>query len=475
MLFNSVEFVFFYIIVTLLYFLSPFKLRWVILLAASCYFYMAFVPIYILILGFTIVVDYFAGIYIEKSKGKQRKLLLICSLVANIGVLAVFKYYNFLNDNLSFLTEHLGYKNPVPYLSILLPIGLSFHTFQAMSYTIEVYRGNQKAERHFGIYSLYVMFYPQLVAGPIERPQNILHQFHIKHEFSYAKMVSGLELILWGFFKKLVVADRLSIYVNPIYNNPELHNGTSVVIASVFFAVQIYCDFSGYSDMAIGTARTMGFELMTNFRRPYFAKSIPEFWSRWHISLSTWFRDYLYIPMGGNRKGVSRHYFNLFLVFIVSGIWHGASFTFIIWGALHGVYQISGKLTQNYTKSLTEKTGLQNSRFIGILNNLFTILLVTIGWVFFRANTVGDAFTLLGNLKSFGQAPYLGDGISNFAHCILAIFLLFAVEYTMEHHPDKIVHLHQLRWARLTVYTVAIFAILVLGVFNGGQFIYFQF
>ncbi|MBE7175075.1 MAG: MBOAT family protein [Mucilaginibacter polytrichastri] len=471
MLFNSVEFVFFYILVTLLYFLSPFKLRWAILLAASCYFYMAFVPIYILILGFTIVVDYYAGIYIEKSEGKARKMLLVCSLVANIGVLAVFKYYNFLNDNLSFLTEHLGYNNPVPYLKILLPIGLSFHTFQAMSYTIEVYRRNQKAERHFGIYSLYVMFYPQLVAGPIERPQNILHQFHIEHKFDYRKMVSGLELMLWGFFKKLVVADRLSIYVNPIYNNPELHNGTSVVIASLFFAVQIYCDFSGYSDIAIGAARTMGFELMTNFRRPYFARSIPEFWSRWHISLSTWFRDYLYIPLGGNRVSIPQHYFNLFFVFLVSGIWHGASFTFIIWGALHGFYQIAHKLNQPFAKSLN----LKPNRLLNLWNSVFTIVLVTFGWIFFRANTVGDAFSLVGSLRSFGAAPYLGDGISNFAHCILAIVLLFSAEYMLEHHPDTILRITGMRWGRLAIYTFAVFAIIILGVFNGGQFIYFQF
>ena len=268
MLFNSVNFAIFFITVTLLYYILPFKWRWFLLLAASCYFYMAFVPIYILILGFTIVVDYFAGIYIEKNQGHKRKLLLICSLIANIGILAVFKYYNFINDNITVLASSLGLDNNIPYLKMLLPIGLSFHTFQAMSYTIEVYRGNQKAETHFGIYSLYVMFYPQLVAGPIERPQNILPQMHIKHEFSYENLTAGLKQMAWGFFKKLVVADRLSIYVDSVYRNPELHNGSSVVVSSIFFAIQIYCDFSGYSDIAIGCARTLGFDLMTNFKRP---------------------------------------------------------------------------------------------------------------------------------------------------------------------------------------------------------------
>lgn len=277
MLFNSIHFFLFFIVVTPLYFLSPQKFKWVLLLVASCYFYMVFVPVYILILGFTIVIDYFAGILLEKTVGKKRKYWLIASLIANIGVLAVFKYYNFLNNNLSEFLSSIGYHNIVPNLSILLPIGLSFHTFQAMSYTIEVYRGHQKAERHFGIYSLYVMFYPQLVAGPIERPQNLLHQFYEKHEFNYERVVEGLKLMLWGLFMKLVIADRLAIYVNAVYNNVGQHSGKTLALATIFFAFQIYCDFAGYSNMAIGAARVMGFKLMTNFNRPYFSRSISEF------------------------------------------------------------------------------------------------------------------------------------------------------------------------------------------------------
>ena len=284
MLFNSFHFLFFFLVVTPAYFVLPCSRRWILLLAASCYFYMAFVPLYILILGFTIVVDYFAGIYIQNVQGSRRKLFLIISLVANVGVLAVFKYYNFINDNLSFLLHGFGWNNPIPYLSILLPIGLSFHTFQAMSYTIEVYRGNQQAERHFGIYALYVMFYPQLVAGPIERPQNLLYQFRQEYQFDYNRIVNGLKLMLWGFVKKLVIADRLAIYVDTVYNNVPNHNGNTMIVATVFFAIQIYCDFSAYSDMAIGSARIMGFELMTNFNRPYFASTISEFWQRWPLS-----------------------------------------------------------------------------------------------------------------------------------------------------------------------------------------------
>src|ERR1043165_6740014 len=342
MLFNSLHFVFFFILTTTVYFLLPHKWRWAFLLLISCYFYAVFVPIYILILAFTIVVDYWAGRLIEDHR-HQRRPLLLASLIVNIGFLAFFKYYNFLNENLTHLLGLAGRNNPIPALRILLPIGLSFHTFQAMSYTIEVYRGNQKAERHFGIYALYVMFYPQLVAGPIERPQNMLHQFHRKVGFNYDRVVAGLRLTLWGLFKKIVIADRLSIYVDAVYNNATHHSGITCIVATIFFAFQIYCDFSGYSGIALGAAKVLGIDLMENFRRPYLATSIKDFWSRWHISLSTWFRDYLYIPLGGSRVKMPRHILNLLIVFMVSGLWHGANWTFLIWGALHGLY-LTGEL-----------------------------------------------------------------------------------------------------------------------------------
>lgn len=470
MLFNSLSFVVFYILVTSAYFIIPHRYRWLLLLVASCYFYMAFVPVYILILGFTIVIDYFAGLYIEKSKGKTKKIFLILSLLANIGILAIFKYYNFINDNISSVLGNFNYQNPIPYLNILLPIGLSFHTFQAMSYTIEVYRGNQKAERHFGIYSLYVMFYPQLVAGPIERPQNILPQFHKKQSFDYENIVSGLKLMLWGFFKKLVVADRLSIYVDSVFSHPSSHNGTTVAIASIFFAIQIYCDFSGYTDIAIGCARTMGIKLMKNFNRPYFSKSIKEFWSRWHISLSTWFRDYLYIPLGGNRVKVPRMYINLLIVFTLSGIWHGASYNFIIWGFLHGTFLILANVFDNLKKSMGVKYELPSFINIGV-----TIILVSITWIFFRANTFNDAITMLTNLKTFGQAPFTG-GINNMAHCIFAILLLFSIEFKMEYFPSVLnLFNHPKMWVRYSSMATLVFIILLFGVFSGGQFIYFQF
>ena len=355
MLFNSAEFcLFFFPLVTGLYFVLPHKWRWLLLLGASCWFYMAFVPLFIAILAFTIGVDYFAGLAIERNEGSRRKFFLVASIIANVGVLAVFKYWDFLNGNLTSLFGSIGIEYHLPKLNewtffgflpagMVLPIGLSFHTFQSLSYTIEVYRKHQKAEHRFGVFALYVMFYPQLVAGPIERPANLLNQLNaqegagIRSHFDYDRVVWGLKQMLWGFFKKLVIADRCAQIVNIAYADPQNYNGWALLLATYLFAFQIYCDFSGYTDIALGAARVMGFDLMVNFRTPYRSTSISEFWSRWHISLSSWFRDYLYIPLGGNRVVKWRWYYNLFIVFLVSGLWHGANWTFIIWGSIHGL------------------------------------------------------------------------------------------------------------------------------------------
>lgn len=475
MLFNSFHFVFFFIIVTPLYFLLPHKFRWMLLLGASCYFYMAFIPVYILILGFTIVIDYFAGIFLEETEGKKRKYWLIGSLIANIGVLAVFKYYNFLNNNLSELLNTLGYHNSIPNLSILLPIGLSFHTFQAMSYTIEVYRGNQKAERHFGIYSLYVMFYPQLVAGPIERPQNLLHQFYEKHEFDYDRVIEGLKLMLWGLFMKLVIADRLAIYVNAVYNNPEQHTGKTLALATVFFAFQIYCDFAGYSNIAIGAARVMGFKLMTNFNRPYFARSISEFWKRWHISLSTWFKDYLYISLGGNRVSIPRWYINLFLVFIISGLWHGANWTYIIWGAVNGFYLVFAIVSQNWRNRVNKITGLARIPWLYNLSMIvITFLLACFAWIFFRANTTNDAFIIVEKIAQFRGSIFID--LNNIVYSIAGIAFLLYIEYRREHDNHFGLPFKANNWFQEQIaYVSLIIIILMIGVFDGAQFIYFQF
>jgi alginate O-acetyltransferase complex protein AlgI len=476
MLFNSIHFFLFFIVITPLYFVLNHKYRWFLLLAGSCYFYMAFVPVYILILGFTIIIDYFAGILIEQSKGKNRKVFLIASIIANISVLAVFKYYNFLNENLSLFLHGINTQNTIPYLSILLPIGLSFHTFQAMSYTIEVYRGNQKAERHFGIYALYVMFYPQLVAGPIERPQNLLHQFREKHEFDYLQITQGLKLMLWGFFKKLVIADRLAIYVNSVYNNTEYQTGTSLALATIFFTFQIYCDFSAYSDIAIGVARIMGFKLMTNFNRPYFSKTISEFWKRWHISLSTWFKDYVYISLGGNKVSIPRWYFNLLIVFLLSGLWHGANWTFVAWGAINGMYLIMGIITRKHRAKFYKAIGLSEFPKIHTgLKIVSTFLLANFAWIFFRANTITDAFTIIKKIAQFKGAVYF-ESPSMLIFCFFSIVLLLLIEYKQEFYRGSFSFLNHKSWLiRNLSYATLIILILLIGVFDGGQFIYFQF
>lgn len=343
----------FFPLVTVLYFVLPQNWRTGMLLLASCIFYMSWIPQYILILFLIIGIDFYAAQRIEDSSGAQRKLYLLMSLVANLGLLAVFKYYDFFLDNILALAQHLGLSYIKPALNLILPIGLSFHTFQALAYTIEVYRGKQAAEKNLAVYSLYVLFYPQLVAGPIERPQNLIHQLKDKHEFNYDNVMFGLQLMLWGFFKKMVIADRVVPLVNTVYDNPHNYSGWPVLLATYLFAVEIYCDFSGYTDIAIGAAQVMGIHLMKNFNCPYAASSIREFWQRWHISLSTWFRDYLYIPLGGNRVSAMRMSFNLMVVFILSGLWHGANWTYIAWGFVHGSALI---LYLWWTKIFSRKT-----------------------------------------------------------------------------------------------------------------------
>lgn len=478
MLFNSFQFGIFFIVTTTLFFILPHKFRWLLLLAASCYFYMAFVPIYILILGFTIIVDYFAGIYIEKSFGRNKKLYLVASLIANVGVLAIFKYYNFFNNNITSLLSHFDIPNHVPYLAILLPIGLSFHTFQAMSYTIEVYRGNQKAERHFGIYALYVMFYPQLVAGPIERPQNVLPQFYCKHSITYDNFSNGFKLILWGFFKKLVIADRLSMFVSLIYKSPAHYNSSTLLLATAYFAVQIYCDFSGYSDIALGTARVMGFKLMTNFNRPYFATSVSEFWRRWHISLSTWFTDYLYISVGGNRVSMPRWFFNLLFVFLISGLWHGANWTFIIWGGLNGIYLISAIIIRSFNKNPREV--LIDNKLLRILlktaKAAFTFMLISFSWIFFRANSLGDALIIIKRIfTTHGSVNFFGDyTLLLYPLMGVAVLLLFELNQEMNHGKSSF-FFNKSSLVRIATCSFLLIMILLIGVFDGGQFIYFQF
>lgn len=508
MLFNSFHFLVFFPVVTALYFLTPHRFRWGVLLAASCYFYMAFIPKYIVILLVTITVDYFAGIGLEAMQGNRKKWVLLASILANVGMLGFFKYSDFANENLTALASFVGWNYPIENLEIILPIGLSFHTFQSLSYTIEVYRGNQQAERHYGYLALYVLFYPQLVAGPIERPQNILHQLHEEHRFEYRRVADGLKWIAWGMFKKVVVADRMALFVNPIYDSPVGREGPALAFATIAFAIQIYCDFSGYSDIAFGSAQVMGISLMKNFQHPYFAKSIAEFWRRWHISLSTWFRDYVYIPLGGSRAGMSRTAINLLLTFLISGLWHGANWTFVIWGALHGMYIVVYNLMEPGLARLRGSGFAKRySHALDGISLLSTFGLVCFAWIFFRAASIPDAFYITSHLFS-GWGGFVSQSINSIQESaqtglwglvngifgvlralssltrseiilslVAAAFLLY-VDIN-QHKGNYLEEFNLARPAyRYLCYSVLVMAIIVLGTsYTGVQqaFIYFQF
>ena len=492
MLFNSFQFALFFPLVTLLYFALPHARRGTMLLLASCLFYMAFVPAYIVILFVTILIDYVAGIRIERATGERRRFWLVVSILSTCAVLFIFKYFDFFNESAAIAARAMGMEYTIPALHLLLPVGLSFHTFQSLSYVIEVYEGRQTAERDFGLYALYVMFYPQLVAGPIERPQNLLHQFREKHDFDYDRVVAGLQLMAWGFVKKVVVADRLAEIASVVYDTPHDYTGIPLWIGTVAFAFQIYCDFSGYSDIAIGSAQVMGFTLMKNFDRPYAARSIAEFWRRWHISLSTWFRDYLYIPLGGNRVARPRWLANLFNTFLVSGLWHGARWTFVVWGALHGAYLVSAILTADVRARVRAALGVERfPRLLSAWQMGVTFLLVCIGWVFFRATTFADAWYVLSHLGTGVPAQiaslahrepgavrsllFLGFESSRLIIAVAAVLALLVVERLQGAGPLRVRLAGEPTLIRWAAYACAVLTIMTLGVFHSAKFIYFQF
>jgi D-alanyl-lipoteichoic acid acyltransferase DltB (MBOAT superfamily) len=438
---------------------------------------MAFIPRYILILFATILVDYAAGLLMERARTEAvKRLYLVVSLVVTVSILAFFKYFDFLNGNVALLAKALHWNYGIRSLEIVLPIGLSFHTFQSMSYVIEVYRGNQKAERHFGIYALYVMFYPQLVAGPIERPQNLLHQFRERHDFDYGRVTGGLKRMAFGLFKKVVIADALASVVDRVYDKPLEYSGAPLLFATACFAYQIYCDFSGYSDMALGSAQVMGFRLMENFDRPYAASSVADFWRRWHISLTTWFRDYVYIPLGGSRVGGARHHLNLFLTFLISGLWHGASWTFVIWGALNGSYLILSRVTAPWRISLVRWTGLDDwPRLHRAIQVGSTFLLISFAWIFFRANTPSEAFYIATHLFDglFALSRRGGVVLNGF----VLLFILFMEYAHALHGKARMQNLFSERSpaVRWSLYYALVMVILVFGTYNEKRFIYFQF
>jgi D-alanyl-lipoteichoic acid acyltransferase DltB (MBOAT superfamily) len=484
MLFNSLQYLVFFPVVVCLYFLLPQRHRWMLLLAASWYFYACWKVKYLGLLFLTTTVDYTAARLIEGAGTlRGRRLLVLISLSMNLGLLFLFKYFNFVNDSLSAVFAHFNVFYESPTFKLLLPVGISFYTFQSISYVVDVYRGAQKAERHFGRFALYVSFFPQLVAGPIERSPHMLPQFQPERDpgFDRRRVLDGLGLILWGLVKKVVIADRLAYYVEATYSSVGSHTGLELLLATYLFAFQIYCDFSGYSDIAIGSARVMGFDLMTNFRMPYLATSIREFWQRWHISLSTWFRDYVYIPLGGNRHGRLALYRNLFLTFFLSGIWHGANWTFVLWGALHGTYLIVSLVTQSWRDRAVRV--LRLDAVPGLLTTwrtLATFHLVLIGWVFFRANSLADAMTVfrkVGLLAGSLQPQLQGLATStlwrppDLAFIWAMVLAVLAYEY---------VHIARSGVRRggfgsLVSVSIQFWMIVVFGMFNDKAFIYFQF
>ena len=490
MAFNSLQFLFFFGFLFVLYYALPDRYRPLLLLAASFYFYMAFVPVYILVLLFLIVTGYLLAKKIEMAEGAERKRFLIISIFANLSILFVFKYFNFFNANVAEIANLLHWNYGIRALQIALPLGLSFHMFQNLAYVIEVYYGRFRAEQHLGKYALYIMFFPQLVAGPIERPQHMLPQFHQPHDFRSANVTRGLQLMLWGFFKKLVIADRVAPFVDKFYGNIPGVEGPLLTLAIILFAYQLYCDFSGYSDIAVGAALVFGYDLMNNFNRPYASKSIREFWRRWHISLSSWLRDYLYIPLGGSREGERKMYFNLMVTMLLGGLWHGAAWTFVIWGALHGFYLSFASMTSTWRRSLIEKIGLLKfPKFYTAWQAVVTFILVAMGWVFFRAQSLHEAIYILGHagtnwIKVFDMNylkhldSYLAAVSLSKKSLLIAVIAIVVMEIVQKIQKDgALFHIFEtrsrpVRWAW---YYALVLTVFIFGYFGSTTFIYFQF
>lgn len=488
MLFNSLSFLIFFPIVTLLYFLLPQKIKYLWLLFASYYFYMSWNPKYAVLIFISTAITFLSGILIERCKTAiAKKWAVFGSFALNLGILFVFKYFYFMLGNINAIRQFAGLSAYAPRFDIILPVGISFYTFQALSYTVDVYRGDVKPEKNFLKYALFVSFFPQLVAGPIERSKNLLSQVNAEHRFDYFRVRKGLFIMLWGFFLKLVIADRAAILVNTVYDNMSAFTGAQIALATVCFAIQIYCDFASYSTIAIGAAEVMGFNLMQNFKRPYFATSIADFWHRWHISLSSWFRDYLYIPLGGSRKGKVRKYLNVMIVFLTSGLWHGASWHFVIWGAIHGAYQIIGDMTKNVRRKLWEMLGIKDENSVYILfQRVVTFVLVCFSWIFFRSSDLGEAATAVKrifesfNPESLGAITELGIDFANIIVLAAAVLVLIFVSIWTEKDENALEKAEKMIFPiRWTVYLFLLFAVLIFGIygpeFQASQFIYFQF
>ncbi len=479
MLFNSLEFAGFFPVVGAIYFALPHARRTSFLLLASAVFYMAFVPAYILVLGATIGIDYAAALRIERARGRPRTLWLAASIAATCLILFAFKYYAFFTSTFVGLATLVGWHASPPTLDLILPVGLSFHTFQSLSYVIEVHRGRQTAERDWRVFATYVLFFPQLVAGPIERPQNLLEQFRARHEFDPILLTSGLKRMAWGFFKKLVIADRLALHVNDVYADPSAHSGPQLAVATAAFAYQIYCDFSGYSDIAVGAARILGFRLMENFDAPYAATSTGEFWRRWHISLSTWFRDYVYVPLGGGRSGPWRRTRNLLVTFALSGLWHGAAWNFVIWGLLNGLYVSFGHASREWRDRFWTLAGLASGGAPRrALMWMTTFSLTCLAWVFFRASSLSDAIEVITRLGTGWSDPRVTTencGPRQLVVGLAAVIFLETAQRVHRSTPLTVIIGRLPTLPRWSAYAGFLVFVGLAGVHGGSRFIYFQF
>ncbi len=484
MLFNSFRFLIFFPCVFLLYYILPFRFRKFMLLAASWYFYMCWKPEFIVLLLLSTLVDYFCGLGIEKRRqaGRPAGAVLAVSLAMNLGLLFFFKYMNFFGQTLTNLCRAVSIPVSLPVLDIILPVGISFYTFQTLSYTIDVYRGKMAAERDFTTFALFVSFFPQLVAGPIEKASSLLPQLREERPFSYDSAAYGLKLMAWGFFKKLVIADRLAtLLVDPVYENPSAYSGGAFLLATAAFAIQIYCDFGGYSDIARGCAKTMGIDLMVNFKAPYFAASLTEFWRRWHISLTGWFREYVYIPLGGNRKGLGKKLLFVAVTFFLSGLWHGAGWTFVAWGLLQAAYLDAEALLAARRKGRAQSPGPVGKA----LARLVTFALCSFSWIFFRANSMADALYIIRHTITGGRAPlsYVRDALSAVlpgklltAVILFSLLLLFLFDWADERQDAIRTVSSWPAWVRWPVYlTFLLLLLLFIPKESAAPFIYFQF
>jgi len=481
MLFNTIEFFWFFLLVVPAFFILPHRFRWMFLLAANYYFYMQWNAKYAILILLSTIIDYTAALWMERAADRRtRRTALLASLTGNLGLLFVFKYYNFAVGTINALNRWVWDVPQLPYHHLLLPVGISFYTFQTLSYTLDVYMGKRKPERHFGLFALYVSFFPQLVAGPIERSTRLLPQFRQIKRFRWENLYPGIRQILTGLIKKVVVADRMAMLVNTVYGDISGHTGTELAVATLAYAFQIYCDFSGYSDIAIGTARILDYDLMKNFNRPYLARSVGEFWHRWHISLSTWFRDYVYIPMGGSKGNELKTVWNMLFVFFISGVWHGASFNFMIWGLLNGLYLLMERYWLKGAYSRLEGR-YPGSWSVPALETGITFSLIWFSWIFFRAPTLRDAFqiiqTIVFEIPSL-RLSALGLDLPDLVVALASVIVLMATELVKHLRPADAPEKHEPYLAKLLVFYLMLFILILFGVYgdyDAKQFIYYVF